>query len=67
LLKGYKVMRGGRLALGLNRKCNYKSINIPIKEKWICDWDKNKKGRHYLQFQPKITQKTIKTHTDRRT
>jgi hypothetical protein len=28
LLKGYKVMRGGRLALGLNRKGNYKSINI---------------------------------------
>jgi hypothetical protein len=27
-LKGYEVMRGERLALGLNRKGNYKSINI---------------------------------------
>jgi hypothetical protein len=44
-----------------------KRLNQSIKEKWICDWEKNKKGRHYLQFQPKITQKTVKTHTDRRT
>jgi hypothetical protein len=42
-------------------------LNQSIKEKWICYWNRNKKGRHYLQFQPKITQKTIKTYTDRRT
>ena len=42
-------------------------LNQSIKEKWINDWNKNKKGRHYLQFQPKIALKASKAYTDRRT
>jgi hypothetical protein len=38
-----------------------------IKEEWVKYWNKEKKGRHYLQFNPDISLKTTKTITDRRT
>jgi hypothetical protein len=45
MLKGYEVMRGGRLALGLNRKGNYKSINIDWNVFLLYCYVEKKKGK----------------------